>query len=194
MFSGIIETISPIIKIQDSRGQRIFSIRKPRGWKLRVGESLNVEGVCSTVQKSLKQAFHVTYMLETLRKTTLAGLQLGEGVNLERSLTLASLIGGHLVQGHVDTTAQILSVKDEGEARIYEFGIQPQFSRYVAEKGSIAVDGVSLTVVDSRAGSFTVSLLAFTLSKTTLGRKGVGDSVNIEVDMLAKYVEKLIQK
>jgi riboflavin synthase len=194
MFSGIVETTSPIVKIQDSPGQRVFTIRKPAGWKLRAGESVSVEGVCSTVQKNAGQTFQVTYMQETLRKTTLGKFEAGDAANLERSLTLASLIGGHLVQGHVDTTAKIRSIKSEGEAKIYEFHVHPYFSKYIVEKGSIAVDGVSLTVVASRPGRFTVSLLAFTMSRTTLGRKRVGDMVNIEVDVLAKYIEKLLPK
>lgn len=194
MFTGIVETTSPILKLQNARGQRIFSIGKPRGWKLRDGESISVDGVCSTVQKSNGRVFQVTYMLETLRRSTLGGLRPRDSVNLERSLTLASLIGGHLVQGHVDATARIRSVKTEGGARIYEFEIPRRFSRYIVEKGSVAVDGVSLTVVSSPPGRFTVSLLAYTLSRTTLGRKGPGDRVNVEVDILAKYIEKLARR
>lgn len=191
MFSGIVETTSPVERVRVAREQRIFSIRLPRGWKFREGESVSVDGVCSTVQKSNGRVFQVTYMPETLRKTTLGHIDAGDDVNLERSLRLNSLIGGHLVQGHVDTTARIVSVRNEGEAKIYGFELPRRFSRYIIEKGSIAVDGISLTVVDSRPGRFTVSLLAYTLARTTLGRKRVGDRVNIELDLLAKYLEKL---
>jgi riboflavin synthase len=191
MFSGIIETTSPVLSVRKAREQHIVSIQLPKGWRFKEGESVSVSGVCSTVQNSNRRAFEVTYMPETLRRTTLGKLKSGPFVNLERSLRLNSLIGGHLVQGHVDTTARIRSVRDKGEARIYEFALPRRFSRYIIEKGSIAVDGVSLTVVTARPGHFTVSLLAYTLTRTTLGRKGRGDAVNIELDLLAKYIEKL---
>jgi len=192
MFSGIVETVSPISRIQDSPGQRVFSIHKPRGWKPRLGESIAVEGVCSTVQKVAARTFTVVYMAETLRRTTLGARQAGDHVNLERSLRLNSLIGGHLVQGHVDAVSRIVEVRPEGDARIYRFALPAPFARYVAAKGSVALDGISLTVVDVRRAWFTVSLFAYTLGRTTLGNKGPGDSVNLEVDMLAKYVERLM--
>lgn len=194
VFSGIIETTGSVTGIGQAEGQRIVTLRKPAGWKLKDGESVSVEGVCSTVQSSNSSAFRVVYMPETLRRSTLGNLQAGSAVNLERSLRLNSLIGGHLVQGHVDCTGVIRSVKPEGEARIYEFEIPGRFMRYVVEKGSIAIDGVSLTVVQARRSRFTVSLLAYTLSRTTLGGKKPGDRVNIEVDMVAKYLERLARR
>lgn len=136
----------------------------------------------------------MVYMPETLRKTTLGNLGAGDKVNLERSLTLQSLIGGHLVQGHVDTTAQIKSIENEGEAKLYTFKIPARFSRYIVPKGSIAVDGISLTVVKADRTEFQVSLLAYTLSHTTLGGKRPRDGVNIEVDILGKYIERLMKR
>ncbi len=192
MFSGIVETTSPIVGLDNQREQRILTIRKPRSWKLSEGESISVEGVCSTVQQTDRNTFRVTYMPETLRKSTLGNLRLHDEVNLERSLTLNSLIGGHLVQGHVDTTGRIRKIKAEGEAKMYTFEVPARFARYIVPKGSIAVDGISLTVVNPRRSTFQVSLLAYTLSHTTLGEKGVGHRVNIEVDMLAKYIERLL--
>jgi len=115
-------------------------------------------------------------------------------VNLERSLRLNGLVGGHLVQGHVDTTAAVLGVREDGDARIYRFGLPARYMRYIVEKGSIAVDGISLTVVEAAARSFTVSLLAYTLAHTTLGGKAAGARVNIEVDLMAKYVERLMAR
>ena len=191
MFSGIIETTGGVTRTGQAEGQQIVAIRKPAGWKLKDGESVSVEGVCSTVQSSNAREFRIVYMPETLRRSTLGSLQTGSNVNLERSLRLNSLIGGHLVQGHVDCTGKIRSVKPEGEARIYEFEIPARYMRYVVEKGSIAIDGVSLTVVETRRSRFTVSLLAYTLARTTLGGKKSGDRVNIEVDMVAKYLERL---
>ena len=195
MFSGIVETTSPVLSIDNAQQQRILSIRKPRGWKLADGESVCVEGVCSTVQGfKNKGSFRVVYMPETLRKTTLGGLKPGDPVNLERSLTLQSLIGGHLVQGHVDTRARIKNIRDEGEARIYSFEVPARFSRYIVPKGSIAIDGISLTVVEAGRSSFKCSLLAYTLSHTTLGSKNPGGQVNIEVDILGKYIERLLKR
>ncbi len=180
------------MRIENRREQRILTIRKPRSWKLKEGESVSVEGVCSTVQQTGRGIFQVTYMPETLRKSTLGDLRPDDKVNLERSLTLESLIGGHLVQGHVDTTGRIRAIKSEGEAKIYTFEIPRQFSRYIVPKGSIAIDGISLTVVNPRRTTFQVSLLAYTLGRTTLGEKGAGRRVNIEFDMLAKYIERLL--
>ena len=194
VFSGIVETTSAVVRVEELREQRIFHIEKPRGWRLREGESVSVDGVCSTVQKSNAHAFKVVYMPETLRRTTLGGLKARDRVNLERCLSLSSLIGGHLVLGHVDATARIARVHPEGDAKIHTFEIPRPLSRYIVEKGSIAVDGVSLTVVSSKPGQFTASLLAFTLRRTTLGRKGPGHRVNIEVDMLAKYLEQLVKR
>lgn len=194
MFSGIVETTSDILKVVDSDSQRAVQIRKPRSWKLRAGESVCVDGVCSTVQRAVNASFQVTYMPETLRRTTLRNAGAGDYVNLERSLRLASLLGGHLVQGHVDTEAVIQGIWPEGEARIYELKVPRRFSRYIVEKGSIAVHGVSLTITGVRQGTFRVSLLGYTLSRTTLGSKKPGQRVNIEVDVLAKYVEKLLSR
>ena len=194
MFSGIVETTSPVLSISNARQQRILTIRKPRGWKLQDGESISIEGVCSTVQSFDRNSFRVVYMPETLRKTTLGNLVTGNEVNLERCLTLQSLIGGHLVQGHVDTTARIKAIKSEGEARLYTFQLPARFSRYIVPKGSIAVDGISLTVVDAKRSTFQCSLLAYTLSHTTLGGKHPGRQVNIEVDILGKYIERLLKK
>ena len=194
MFSGIVETTSTILKIADRHGQQIFKIERPRDWEFQEGESVCVEGVCSTVQKSRGAAFQVTYMPETLRRSTLGRLKPGSVVNLERSLRLNSLLGGHLLQGHVDATGRIRKITKEGEARIYQVEVPQRLSKYLVAKGSIAVDGISLTVVKSKPGRFTVSLLDYTLRRTTLGKKHVGDPVNLEVDVLAKYVEKLLAK
>jgi riboflavin synthase len=194
VFSGIVETTCPVLSVDNARKQRVLTVRKPRGWKLKDGESVCVEGVCSTVQGSNRGFFRFVYMPETLRKTTLGALKPGDEVNLERSLTLQSLIGGHLVQGHVDTTARIKKIRNEGEARTYTFGVPARFSRYIVPKGSIAVDGISLTVVDAKRTEFQCSLLAYTLNHTTLGSKRLGQQVNIEVDILGKYIERLLKK
>ncbi len=191
LFSGIVEAVGTVAGIADSPGGRSVAIRTPRGWRLREGESVAVDGVCSTVQRITPRAFHVVYMHETLRRTTLGGLEQKSLVNLERSLSLNSLIGGHLVQGHVDGTSRITAVRPDGNAKIYRFELPPRYSRYIVEKGSVALDGISLTVAGCGARWFTVSLLEYTLGHTTLGAKSVNGRVNLEVDMIAKYLEKL---
>lgn len=194
MFSGIVKTTGAVTWVRQYGKERRVGIRPPAQWKLKPGESISVEGVCSTVQKVNGGSFEVTYMPETLRKTTLSGLQSKSRVNLERSLTLNSLIGGHLVQGHVDVVGRIVSIRPEETSKIYTFEIPRRLTRYLVEKGSVAIDGISLTVVDLGGLHFSVSLLDYTLRHTTLGAKGVGDSVNIEVDVLSKYVAKLLGK
>jgi riboflavin synthase len=193
VFSGIVETTSAIQEVADADGQRGVRIRTPHAWRLRAGESVCVDGICSTVQRVANGSFQVTYMPETLRRSTFGAIRPGDHVNLERSLTLGSLLGGHLVQGHVDAQARIQDIRREGKAKIYEFKIPRQYSRYIVEKGSVAIDGISLTVAAARPGRFAVSLLAYTLRHTTLGNKRLGQPVNIEVDVLAKYVESLLE-
>jgi riboflavin synthase len=194
MFSGIIEQKGRILDVRGAGRERVVSVALPLGWKLADGESVSVEGVCSTVQRRRRTAFEVVYMRETLKRTTLGSLERGSPVNLERSLQLNGLVGGHLVQGHVDTTGTIHGVREAVSSLIYEFQIPRRYMRYVVEKGSVAVDGVSLTVVATRARGFSVSLLAYTLEHTTLGSKRQGARVNIEVDLMAKYLERLIQR
>ena len=188
------EATGPVLKIRARNGQQIFEIERPNEWEFQAGESVCVEGVCSTVQKTNGCAFQVAYMPETMRRSTLGKLRPGSMVNLERSLRLSSLVGGHLVQGHVDATGRIRKISKEGKARIYHIEVPRRLSKYLVAKGSIAVDGISLTVVKSKPGRFTVSLLDYTLRRTTLGAKQPGDRVNLEVDVFAKYVEKLLQK
>lgn len=215
MFSGIVEITTEVVSVEALQGGRRVTLLTPRGWRLQEGESVCVDGVCSTVQNILgatsaksgrgkktanppggtnPEAFQVIYMPETLRRSTLGGLTAGSRVNLERSLTLRARIGGHLLQGHIDAVGRIAGARKEGSAVIYEFRAPRPVLRYVVEKGSIAVDGISLTVTRVRADGFAVSLLAYTLSHTTLGGKRRGGRVNLEADMIAKYVEKLLAR
>jgi len=194
MFSGIIEATGIVVAVRGTGRERSVTIEPPSGWRLADGESVSVEGVCSTVQRTSKGAFEVVYMAETLKRTTLGALVQGSRVNLERSLRLNGMVGGHLVQGHVDTTAGITGIRKTGSSRIYSFKVPGKFMRYIIEKGSVAVDGVSLTVVATTASGFSVSLLMYTLSRTTLGAKRPGGRVNIEVDLIAKYVERLVRR
>lgn len=191
MFSGIITATAIATKIEKGKNSLRVSLPVPKKWKLQEGESINIDGICSTVEKIKGEIFSVFYMAETLRKTSLSSLGPNHIFNLERSLTLQSLIGGHLVSGHVDTTASLSSIKSEGEAKVLVFKLPPKFTKYIIYKGSICVNGVSLTVVHVNKNSFTVSLIPYTLSHTNLGELKLKDTVNVELDLIAKYLEKL---
>src|SRR5688572_11207567 len=156
------------------------------------GDSVCVNGACLTVSEVDGGTLTFFAMPETLRRTALRDLAVGSPVNLERAMSAGSRFGGHIVQGHVDGVGEVLGVRPEGEAEIWEFGAPEAVLRYVVEKGSICVDGISLTVVSVREGSFTVSILPQTRANTNLGELGVGDRVNLEADIIAKYVERLL--
>ena len=158
---------------------------------LGLGDSIAVSGVCLTVTRLSDSGFSVHVVPETVRRTTLGSLDVGDPVNLERSLAANGRFGGHVVQGHVDGTASIESVVPEGEASLVRFAAPPAIMRYVVEKGFVAVDGISLTVVDCDARSFRVTLIPYTRENTAMRARREGDRVNIEVDIMAKYVEKL---
>ena len=191
MFTGIVEEIGKLRATQLGK-LTISASRIIIG--TRVGDSLAVNGVCLTVADLTDSGFSVDVMPETLRRTNLGMLYPGDGVNLERALSLSGgRLGGHLVQGHVDATGRVLSVVVEGEALLVRYSAPAKVMRYIVERGFIAVDGISLTVVTCDATSFVVSLVAYTRHHTTLGSKSVGDIVNLEADIIAKYVERLIQ-
>lgn len=163
----------------------------PKGFKVGLGDSVSVDGICSTVEKKAGNKFSFYYMSETLKRTILAEVPDSHEFNLERCLTLQSLIGGHLVSGHIDTVAKLKSIAGHDDSRLMEFLIEPKFTKYIIYKGSIAVNGVSLTVVSVTKNSFSVSLIPYTLIHTNLGKLKTGDKVNIELDLIAKYLEKL---
>lgn len=191
MFSGIVEIASKATKIKkENGGLRLYFINT-LGFNVKEGESISVDGICSTVEKKTEEVFGFYYMPETLRKTTLSQISNSHTFNLELPLTLGSLVSGHLLSGHIDTTAKVSSIKIEQDAKLIKFKIDNKFTRYIIYKGSIAVNGVSLTIVSVDSNSFSVSLIPYTFSNTNLGDLKAGDSVNIEVDMVAKYVEKL---
>lgn len=159
----------------------------------RHGDSIAVNGVCLTVVGQESDSFTADVMRETLSRSSLGVLAAGDAVNLERAARLDARIGGHLVQGHVDGTAAVLSISPSDNWTLVRFSLPIELARYVVEKGSITVDGVSLTVVEAGDDFFSVSLIPETLSATTLGSRTVGDLVNLEVDAIAKYVERLMQ-
>jgi riboflavin synthase len=206
MFTGIIEELGEVLSVEDLGDSARIRLRGPVTTQdAREGQSIAVNGVCLTVLDtddrlaSLPGEFSADVMAETLSRSSLGVLVPGSRVNLERAMALGARLGGHLVQGHVDGTAVLLS-RSPGELgadggpqwEVLRFSLPAALSRYLVDKGSITVDGVSLTVVEAAADSFTVSLIPATLSHTNLGAKEIGETVNLEVDVLAKYVERLL--
>jgi riboflavin synthase len=161
---------------------------------LRLGDSIAVNGTCLTVVEFDKSQFKVDLAPETLRRTSLGELAVGRRVNLERPLAVSDRLGGHIVQGHVDAAGRVMSIRPEGACFIFRIRTPKRLMPYVVEKGFIAVDGISLTVVNKGAASFTVSVIPYSLSNTNLEEKSVGHRVNLEVDILAKYVESLLAR
>jgi len=188
MFTGIIEEVG---KVRAARPDKLTIAAQKVLEDTRPGDSMAVNGVCLTVTALSPDSFAVEVMPETLRRTNLGALRSGDGVNLERPLAVGGRFGGHFVQGHVDGVGRVRSVMLQGEALLLKFEALPEIMRYVVEKGFIAVDGVSLTVVKCNSTSFGVSLVRYTLENTTLGVRRPGDTVNLEVDIIAKYVERL---
>jgi len=188
MFTGIVEEVGTVKAAQP--GKLAISAKKVIE-NTKKGDSIAVNGACLTITELGDGYFSVDVMPETLRRTNLRMLRPGDGVNLECPLTVGGRMGGHFVQGHVDGTGRVLSATREGEAVLLRFEATQEMMRYIVRKGFIAVDGVSLTVVEHDNTSFQVSLVAYTLENTNLGGKRVGDFVNIEVDIIAKYVERL---
>lgn len=191
MFSGIVQKTAKAKKIDKIGDSLRVTFDNIAGFYLKAGESVLVDGVCSTVEKKTIHGFRVFWMGETLRKTVFGRIDVNHKYNFEKCLRLDDLVGGHLVSGHVDTTAEVKSVKNDGESRNLKFKTDPKFTKYIIYKGSICVNGVSLTVTSVSPNSFSVSLIPYTLTHTNLGNLKVGDLVNIEVDMIAKYLEKL---
>ncbi|TCR13800.1 riboflavin synthase [Streptomyces sp. BK205] len=193
MFTGIVEELGEITAIENLGDSCRFRVRGPvvtEGAKH--GDSIAVNGVCLTVVEHDADWFTADVMAETLDRSSLGALAEGSRVNLERPMALGARLGGHIVQGHVDGTGQVLERKPSENWEIIRISLPADLTRYVVEKGSITVDGISLTVVDAGPDYFTVSLIPTTLDLTTLGIKQPGDPVNLEVDVVAKYVERLL--
>ena len=193
MFTGIVEELGEIVAIERGAESAVVTVRGPLvTGDAAKGASIAVNGVCLTVVEHDGETFSVDVMAETLSRSSLGSLEAGALVNLERAMTVSARFGGHIVQGHVDGTARILARVPGDRWEVVQLTLPAELSRYVVEKGSITVDGVSLTVSDVTDDTFSVSLIPTTLELTTLGHKGVGDAVNLEVDVIAKYVERLL--
>ena len=190
MFTGIVQEIGSIASAQP-RKLAIVASDVPQ--RIELGASIAVNGVCLTITSFDTSSFSVDLLPETLKRTNLGLLHTCDRVNLELPLALGQPLGGHLVQGHVDATGRLASITWDGEAIILRFEAPYEVMRYIVEKGFIAVDGVSLTVMNRNPTSFLVSIVGYTRRHTTLGSRQVGDLVNLEVDIMAKYVEQLSQ-
>jgi len=192
LFSGIVEAVGKVRSAEASAEGVRLTIAAPFT-DLALGESVCVNGVCLTVVDASDGAFAADVSAETLRRTTLGKLRGGSLANLERSLRLGDRLSGHLVFGHVDGVGHLISMTPEGDSTLYEFATPPGVARYLVEKGSVAVDGVSLTVFGCIGERFSVAVIPHTAQVTTLGRLALGDEVNLESDMLAKYVENAVR-
>ncbi len=193
MFTGLIGDVGVVAELASDPAGAQLAITTDIAHELRPGDSIAVNGVCLTATTVAEGGFAADVMRETLERSSLGAATAGTRVNLELPLRAGERLGGHVVQGHVDGIGSVESVREEGFARILTVGSEPAILRYVASKGSIALDGVSLTVAEVAEESFTVSLIPETLERTNLGLGPVGRSVNLEVDILAKYVERLIR-
>ena len=201
MFTGLVE-ISGTLSSVKNRGNGIrLSVKPLSGFEVQPGDSISVNGVCLTVTKiptgpplpkGGREDISFDVSPETLRSSNLGELRTGDRVNLERALRLSDRLGGHIVTGHVDATGTIRDKKQVGEYTFYSFESPPEILKYIVRKGSVAVDGISLTVVELDSRSFSVAIIPHTLAATNLGDKGPGDKVNLEADIIGKYVEKLL--
>lgn len=189
MFSGIVKATSKIIKANRSHGSLFLTIKKPNLWGVKNGDSISVNGVCLTAAATAKNKMAFELMPQTL-KTTTFGKSIPKSVNLEPALKIGDTLDGHLILGHIDTIGRIAEIKFASRSKIYEVKFAKEFSCLVAPKGSVAVDGISLTVADCGTGWLTVSLVDYTLKHTTIGSKRNGDLVNLEFDIIAKYLNQ----
>lgn len=192
MFTGLIEEIGTLLS-SDRRGRvHRLSLRAHMAGNLQIGDSICIDGVCQTVVEARSGTFHVEATGETLRRTTLATWTGPREVNLERALQVDGRLDGHLVSGHTDGTARLIRRREEGSGVWFDLLPPPALIRFIAPQGSVTLDGVSLTVASFREGLFSVSLVPHTLQNTTLGHRRQGDYLNLEVDILARYVARLL--
>jgi len=195
MFTGIIEDKGKVLRIEYRGQEKKLTIElPPHLTEVQLGDSININGVCLTVVQKKEQKIELDLSQETLQKTVLGELKEGDQVNLERALRLTDRLGGHIVTGHVDGIGVIVEKRKETDFLQLRIRIPKPVSRYVVQKGSIAIDGISLTVNEYQGGEIQMTLIPYTIEKTTLMDKTVGDRVNVEADILGKYVEKLLSQ
>lgn len=192
MFTGLIAELGSVAEVRRDEDGATLKIATALAGELQEGDSIAVNGVCLTAVEIDRDSFQAQAMHETLERSSLAQLRPGARVNLELALRAQDRLGGHVVQGHVDGVGTVHAIRPDGFSRVLEIDIEPRLARYLVEKGSVAIDGVSLTVSALRDDGFSVSLIPETLQRTNLGAIGEGERVNIEVDILAKHVERLL--
>ena len=193
MFTGLVETFGTVSSLKHTGNGSTLSVKPLSDFEVQLGESVSINGVCLTVTRHNGDiSFDVSP--ETLRSTNLGELKIGDKTNLERALRLSDRLGGHIVTGHVDGTGTIRDKKQVGEYTFYTFQSPPEILKYIVKKGSIAIDGISLTVVDLDHRSFSVAIIPHTFSATNIGDKVIGDRVNLEADIIGKYVEKFLSR
>ncbi len=199
MFTGLIETLGTITSVERTKGSIRLSLRPLSDMELQVGDSVSVNGVCLTAAKQIppqggKGDIVFDISPETMQSTNLGELKINDRVNLERALRLTDRLGGHIVTGHVDGIGSITDKRQEGEYTFYTFEAPEEISKYIIKKGSVAVDGISLTVIGFDSRSFSVAIIPHTLTATNIGDKGIGDKVNLEADIIGKYVENFLSR
>jgi riboflavin synthase len=195
MFTGIIEDKGRFLRVEYQGQKKRLTLELPMNLtEVQLGDSININGVCLTIVEKRGQTIQLDLSPETLQKTVLGGLKEGDKVNLERALRLTDRLGGHIVTGHIDGIGIIVEKRKEMDFLNFKIRIPKSISKYVVQKGSIAIDGISLTVNESQGEDIQLSLIPYTLEKTTLMDKKVGDQVNVESDVLGKYVEKLLDR
>jgi riboflavin synthase len=192
MFTGIVEETGEVIASEDTEGGRRIRVEGSFTDDLSHGQSIAVNGCCLTVEEYGSAVFELFLSQETIERTYLGSIESGDHVNLERALPADGRFDGHITQGHVDATAEVTRIEQVGDDWTFGFSIPEQLGQYIVEKGSIAVDGISLTVADRQDGGFTAAIIPATYELTNLSDKQVGDPVHIEVDVLAKYVERML--
>jgi riboflavin synthase len=195
MFTGLIEDVGKVDALRFNRGSAVLTVKTAvRLRSMPLGASVAVNGACLTVVKKSKGTFTVDVSPETLQRTSLETLGVGSLVNLERPMRLRDRLGGHLVTGHVDGIGTVLAITKQGEFTVFTFQVPVRFGRFLISKGSVAVDGISLTVNDCRRDRFSAAIIPFTLQHTNLRARRVGDKVNIETDLIGKYVDSFLEK
>jgi riboflavin synthase len=195
VFTGLVETVGKVVEVSPKRGSSRIAITSTLPVKeLRDGDSVSVDGVCLTVASRRRDRFFADVVAETLSRSTLGQLRAGDRVNLERSMQLGDRLGGHMVSGHVDATVEVRRFDKHGDDCRLRLALPPELARYVAPKGSVALQGVSLTVAAVEPSSFEIALVPHTLERTTLGRLRPGARLNLEVDLMARYLERLLSQ